>query len=173
VGKFALINQLISDVDAYDYLIVCDDDVEFPSRFVDRFLSLVKEFGFSISQPARSPHSYTDHLITTQMPALRGRRTRFVEIGPVTCVDRRSYRLILPFDGRSPMGWGLDFVWPVLMERSGFRMGIVDAVPIAHALRKSMTNYSAEPVRKEMEELLKHNASLTPADAFTIIESYI
>jgi hypothetical protein len=170
--KFSLVNGLIEDVQDFDRLIVCDDDVQFPARFLDDFLALVDEFAFAISQPARTPDSYIDHFITTRMPGLRGRQTRFVEIGPVTCIDRSAYPVLLPFDRRSPMGWGLDFVWPVLAERGGLRMGIVDATPISHSLRQARANYPDLPVEEQMKDLLGHNLSLTPLQAFTIVEAY-
>jgi hypothetical protein len=48
-------------------------------------------------------------------------------------IDRSVYPIVLPFDRRSPTGWGLDFVWPVLMESNGLRMGIVDATPVSYS----------------------------------------
>src|SRR5258706_8660691 len=170
--KFTLVNGLIEDVQDFDRLIVCDDDVQFPARFLDDFLALVDEFSFAIAQPARTPDSYIDHFITTQMPGLRGRQTRFVEIGPVTCIDRSAYPVLLPFDRRSPMGWGLDFVWPVLAERAGLRMGIVDATPIGHCLRMAKANYRDLPVEQQMKVLLDESPSLMPLEAYTIVEAY-
>jgi hypothetical protein len=170
--KFTLISQRLHDVEQFDKVIVCDDDVTFPPGFVDRYLALTDRFGFSLSQPARTPDSFVDHFITTQAPGLRARRTRFVEIGPVTCIDRSAYRSLLPFDPRSPMGWGLDFVWPAIVERDGLRMGIVDATPVGHNLRKSMVNYLDVPVREQMADLLRNNPSLEMSEAFTVLEAY-
>ncbi len=40
------------------------------------------------------------------------------------------------------MGWGNDFVWPVLAEKHNLKMGIVDAVPVGHNLRKPVAYYN-------------------------------
>jgi hypothetical protein len=170
--KFTLINGLLEDLGEFEFVVFADDDVKLPPEFLDPFLALVDQFGFAIAQPARTPDSYVDHLITTQMPGLTGRLTRFVEIGPVFCIRRSAFRLLLPFDTRSPMGWGLDYVWPALIERHGLRMGIIDATPVGHNLRKPLTNYSRPEVERDMKKLLQEVPHLSIAEAFTVLEAY-
>lgn len=171
-GKFTLINRLIENVESFDWLLVCDDDVRLPPSFLDRYVAHVDRFGFALSQPARTADSYIDHLIVTQMPGLTGRLTRFVEIGPVFCIHRSAYPLLLPFDERTSMGWGLDLVWPFLLDRQNLRMGIIDATPVGHSLRKPVANYSHQKAAKEMEDFLVHVPHLTRAEAFTVLEAY-
>jgi hypothetical protein len=171
-GKFTLINRLIENVEKFDWLLVCDDDIRLPLGFLDQYLAHAHRFGFALSQPARTADSYVDHRIVTQMPGLTGRLTRFVEIGPVFCIHRSAYPLLLPFDGRTSMGWGLDFVWPLLLEPRKLRMGIIDATPVAHSLRKPVANYSHQSGVKDMEGFLAQTPHLTRAEAFTVIEAY-
>jgi hypothetical protein len=70
------------------------------------------------------------------------------------------------------MGWGYDFVWPAVIERSGLRMGIVDATPVGHTIRKSLTYYSKPIVEEQMNVLLAANPHLPKAEAFTVLEAY-
>ncbi|MCM3900444.1 MAG: hypothetical protein ND866_01945 [Pyrinomonadaceae bacterium] len=52
------------------------------------------------------------------------------------------------------------------------KMGIIDAVPIAHSLRKSGFYYQHDKARAEMKEFLAHRPHLSPGEAFFILESY-
>jgi hypothetical protein len=170
--KFSILNELIGNLGEFDWVILCDDDVEMPPGFVDDFLKLATRFDFALCQPARTHDSFTDHHFVTQLPGLLARRTRFVEVGPVTCVRRDAFPIIFPFDASIGMGWGLDFIWPVRLEKAGLRMGIIDAVPIAHRLRKPVRNYSYSVADKSMKRLLSANEHLAPKEAFRIVESY-
>ncbi len=174
VPKFVLLNQLLGklDFDRYAFVLVCDDDVGLPTSFVDRYLELVVAHDFALAQPARSHDSYINHFLVEQLDGLKARRTRFVEIGPVFSMRRDAARLLLPFDEASPMGWGYDFVWPVIMERAGLRMGIVDAAPVAHDLRKPVAHYRYHSARQAMDAFLVSRPHLPKHEAFSIIESY-
>jgi hypothetical protein len=172
--KFSLLNQLVTetDMDAFEFVIVCDDDIALPENFLDRYLESVTRYDFVLAQPARTHDSFIDHPFVEQLDGLVARQTRFVEIGPIFSINRRAFPLILPFDEASPMGWGYDFVWPEIIGSAGLRMGIVDAVPIAHALRKSVLYYQHEKASREMEDFLANRPHLSPDEAFFIMESY-
>lgn len=172
--KFVLLNRLLHECDLglYDYVLVCDDDIRLPERFVDRYLDLVTRYDLALAQPARTHESYTDHLIVERLDGLVARRTRFVEIGPLFSMRKDALRLLTPFEECSPMGWGYDFVWPVLLERSGLRMGIVDATPVAHDLRKQIQLYDGDDAALGMRTLLSERPHLSPDDAFSILEGY-
>lgn len=122
-------------------MLICDDDIDLPAAFIDRYLDRVTKYDFALAQPARTHDSYIDHSIVEQLDGFDARRTRFVEIGPHFSVAREVYPHLLRFDESSPMGWGYDFVWPVVMEEIGRRMGIVDATPVARKLRKPVAHY--------------------------------
>ena len=172
--KFALLNQLLagSDIGAFDFIVVCDDDILLPANFLDRYLELVMRYDFALAQPARTHDSFTDHPFVEQMDGLAARWTRFVEIGPLFSLDRRAFPLLLPFDESSPMGWGYDFFWPRIIADAGLKMGIVDAAPVAHNLRKPVLYYEAETGQREMANFLAQRPHLSPDEAFFIIDSY-
>jgi hypothetical protein len=172
--KFVLLNQLLSKIDLQDfeYLIISDDDVQLPGNFLDSYLALVSRHDFAVAQPARTHDSYTDHWFVEQLDGIDARRTRFVEIGPLFSFHRDTFAHFLPFDESSPMGWGLDFVWPVLAEKYNFNMGIVDATPVAHSLRKPVTYYNYSDTNDAMINYLARQPHLSKKDAFFILESY-
>lgn len=172
--KFELINILLSDVtlDDYEYVLVCDDDIECERNFLDRYLVYVKRYDFALAQPARTHDSFIDHMIVERMDDVIARRTRFVEIGPLFSLRYDAYSVLLPFEESSPMGWGYDFVWPVRLEAAGLKLGIVDAVPVAHRLRKPVAHYSFNTAHDEMTNYLKERKHLTRDEAFRVMEKY-
>lgn len=174
VPKFRLLNELLRDVDlqAFDHLMVCDDDVRTPRNFMDAFVGWQQHLGFALAQPARTLNSCLDHPLVRQRPWLHARRTRFVEIGPVFCLQRALFDALLPFDEASPMGWGYDLVWPLLVERAGATMGIVDATPVDHSLRARGEAYSWQGERQVMSEYLARRPHLDAQEAFRMLQRY-
>ena len=172
--KFDVLNQLLREVDrrGHRYLLLCDDDVRLPDGFVDRYLELVERHDLALAQPARTHGSFIDHPFVEQLDGIDARLTRFVEIGPLVSIRRDAVRHLVPFDPRSPMGWGLDFSWPVTMERAGLRMGIVDAVPVAHDLRPPAAHYDRAQAASAMRAHAERTPHLTRDEAFTILEAW-
>lgn len=171
-AKFDLLNRMLGDADAFDWVIVVDDDILVPEGWLDRFLDLAARFDFALSQPARTPDSYIDHPIVARAGGLLARRTRFVEIGPVFCIRRDALPLLVPFEAEAGMGWGLDFLWPVRLEAAGKRLGIVDGAPVAHALRPPAHHYAGALAARQMERLLGVTGHLSRAEAFTVLEAH-
>ncbi len=169
--KFTLINQLLAGVDMpeFNYLIVLDDDVVLPYRFIDKFIMAQQFCDFALCQPSRTYTSWIDHEIVRQDCTLLARQTRFVEIGPVFSVRADFFKDAVPFDETSPMGWGLDFVWPAKIEKLGLKMGIIDAVPIDHSLRKSVQFYNKSEANIQEKNLLEVSPHIARDEAFTVL----
>lgn len=170
--KFELLDRLTEDADGYDWVLLCDDDIEVAPGFLDRLLNAARRHDFAVCQPARTADSFTDHPIVQVMPGLDARRTRFVEIGPLVCLRRDAVPLLLPFGPSCGMGWGLDLVWPVWLEEAGLRMGIVDSAPAAHRIRPSAMTYDHGAAHQAMAMLMARHRHLTQDDAFTVLEAY-
>jgi hypothetical protein len=166
IPKTLLINSLIEDEDLsrVDYLFVVDDDIKLPDGFLNAYIATVSKLGFALSQPARTYNSYISHPITKRVPELFGRRTFFVEIGPVVCFSKSLFSNLLPFDEGSPMGFGLDLVWPIIVEDMGLTMGIIDSVPVDHSLRPPGTNYNSKTMLSQMGEFLSGKAHASPEE---------
>jgi hypothetical protein len=163
--KFQIINGLLAKetLSQYDYVILMDDDIVLPNAFLDHFVPLQDRLGFSIAQPARTSNSYIDHPIVEQQKGVLARRTLFVEIGPVVSFHKSAYELVFPFDLTSPMGWGYENVWAYRLEQAQMTMGIIDATPVDHSLRKPVDFYSWEEANRQRSLYLSKHEH-TPID---------
>lgn len=172
--KFVLLNRLMQGIskDDYDFILICDDDILLPESFVEHLLDRQQHYDLALAQPARTHDSYIDHPIVEQVDGLDARQTRFVEIGPVVSLRRDAALHILPFDESSGMGWGVDFVWPVIMEQANLKMGIIDSVPVAHKLRPPVENYTHSEAESQMIAYLSDKPHLSREAAMVVIASH-
>jgi GT2 family glycosyltransferase len=134
-GKFANLNRLLAAArpDQYDWLLVIDDDVVLPIRFLEVFLSVAEHFRLRIVQPAHRMVSHASWPVTRRSPFAIARTTNFVEIGPVTALHRDAIPTLTPFPADG-MGHGLDFEWARTARERGWPIGVVDLTPIVHLL---------------------------------------
>ena len=168
--KFQIVNAILGTIDLlrFDYLLLVDDDVVLPHGFVYELLTLQSSLGFSLAQPARTSTSYIDLPIVERQPGALARETSFVEIGPVLSIHRDAFDVALPFDLTSPMGWGYENVWALEIRKRGMRMGIIDAVPVDHSLRKSVEHYSWESADEGRRALLGSRPHLPLEECFRV-----
>ena len=171
--KFALVNRLLEpgDVGRFDFIIVCDDDIFLPRNFLPAFIAYQRMFDFAIAQPSRAWHSHFDLAFVLRRPGLLARQTRFVESGPMVSFRRDAARLLMPFDAASQM-WGLDFVWPDVIERQGLTLGIVDKLSVDHSLRPQATSYKKAAEDAAMHRYLSTTPHLSMAEAFTVLKRH-
>ncbi len=153
LGKWANLRATLAahPPDGADWLLVVDDDVVLPAGFLDAFLFTAERFGLRLAQPAHAFASHAAWPVTRRRPGLLARRTRFVEIGPVTAIHVAAFGLLLPFP-ELEMGWGLDGHWSAAAAEAGLPIGIVDVTPIRH-LRPVAAAYP-------------HAAAIAEADGF-------
>lgn len=130
-GKFQNLNRALAGSPSADWTLVVDDDVVLPRRFLDRFLGVCEAAGLALAQPAQSRRSHAAWRVTRRRPLSLARRTRFVEIGPVTAFAAAPAEELLPFPDLR-FGWGLDLHWAAVAERRGWAGGVVDATPVRH-----------------------------------------
>jgi len=132
-GKFENLNRLLAEAGGYDpdWTLVVDDDVELPPRFLDAFVAVCETFGLQLAQPAQTLRSHSAWKVARRRPGSLARETRFVEIGPVTGFRREVASELFPFP-ELRFGWGLDLHWAALAAERGWRLGVVDALPVRH-----------------------------------------
>ncbi len=152
-GKFANLNRLLeaSAPDA-DWVLILDDDVRLPARFLDRLIGAAEALRLDLCQPAQTRRSDPPWPVTRRRGDL-ARITRFVEIGPVCLLSREMLAEISPFD-EAGMGWGLCLHWAAVAERSGRRLGIVDALPVRHETRPTAGAYDAADAKAAAHSFL-------------------
>ena len=172
--KFSLINRLITqdDIDFYDFIMVCDDDVTLCDDFIDRFIGWQQHCDLSLAQPARSWNSFVDHTFVRRSLWSKARETRFVEIGPIFCMSQAMARLLVPFDQSSAMGWGYDLVWPVTAKKHGLKLGIVDDASIEHTIRPRGALYQTGTELESMAAMLSQREHLQTREAFVVLNRF-
>lgn len=160
-GKFENLNRMLKSFPAAerDWLIVLDDDVRLPRGFLDTFLFLAERFDLAIAQPAHRRYSHAAWPVTRRQPRSLVRETAFVEIGPVVAFQARTFSVLLPFPALKA-GWGLDNHWSAVAADRGWRIGVVDATPVEHVLRRVAASYD-------------HSGAVAEARAFLADRPYV
>ncbi len=151
-----------------NWLLVVDDDVRLPRAFLDRFVAVCEAFGLDLGQPAQTLRSHSAWKVTRRRPASLVRETRFVEIGPVTAFSRRAAAELLPFP-ELRYGWGLDLHWAALAGQHGWRLGIVDALPVRHESNLVGAAYSREDAQAEAARFLADRPYLPSVRASEVL----
>jgi hypothetical protein len=167
-GKFGNLNLLIGEARA-DWLAMVDDDVVLPQRFLDRAIALAEVFDLALVQPAQSLASHAAWAVTRRRPFSVLRETRFVEIGPVTLFRRDVAAELLPFPSLR-YGWGLDLHWSALAAERGWRLGIVDALPVRHESGPVGSGYSSDAAIEEAQGFLAERPYLPSAAAGQVVK---
>jgi len=161
LGKWANLRATLAEhpLHGADWLLVVDDDVVLPAGFLDAFLFTAERFGLRLAQPAHAFASHAAWPVTRRRPGLLARRTRFVEIGPVTAIHAAAFPLLLPFPDLE-MGWGLDAHWSAAAAAAGLPLGVIDVTPIRH-LRPVAATYPHAAAAAEAERFLAGRAYVT------------
>ena len=165
-GKFENLNGLLAahPPAGHDWLLVVDDDVALPPGFLDAFLFCAERFDLRLAQPAHRRRSHAAWDVTRRRRGTVVRETAFVEIGPVTAFHSAAMEELLPFPDLR-MGWGLDVHWAAVARERGWRIGVVDATPIAHVQAPAASAYDRERAVAEAAEFLAGRPYLPAAQA--------
>ena len=153
-GKFENLNRVLEAAGTVaDWTIAIDDDVRVPRAFLDRFIAVSEAFDLDLAQPAQTLRSHSAWKVTRRRPASLVRETRFVEIGPVTAFGRAAAAELLPFP-ELRYGWGLDLHWAAVAAERGWRLGVVDALPVRHEFGVVAAAYLREDAVDEAARFL-------------------
>ena len=165
-GKFENLNTALAGRASgeHDWLVVVDDDVLLPRRFLDRFIAICEALDFALAQPAQTRRSHAAWHVTRRRGGLVARETRYVEIGPVTAFRADAVAELVPFPALR-YGWGLDVHWAALARARGWRLGIVDALPVRHDTAPVATGYSREAAIAEAREFLRERPYVPAEEA--------
>jgi hypothetical protein len=115
----------------YEYVWLPDDDLFASQAAIDRMFELARTLSFSLCAPALHEASYYAHYVTMRNRRCFARRTGFVEI-MAPCFSVPALATLLPTLELTPSGWGwgLDSLWPKLLDYRN--TGIIDATPVLH-----------------------------------------
>jgi hypothetical protein len=144
----------------YEHFWFPDDDLAADTLTLNRMFALFQGFGLKLAQPALTRDSYYSWPQLLQRPGCALRRVAFVEV-MAPLFTRASLQVCLPSFSQSRSGWGLDWVWPLLLGggHDGL-IGVIDATAVKHT-------------RPIGGELYKNNPELDPRkDAQRLTEQY-
>jgi len=170
-GKFENLNRVLEAAGApgdADWTIAIDDDVRVPRAFLDRFVGVCEAFELDLAQPAQTLRSHSAWKVTRRRPATLVRETRFVEIGPVTAFGREAAAELLPFP-ELRYGWGLDLHWAAVAAERGWRLGVVDALPVRHEFGLVAAAYARQDAVDEAARFLAERPYLPSERAGDVV----
>ena len=172
-GKFENLNALLAAAPPPDpdWVIALDDDAALPRSFLGAFLVCAERFGLQLAQPAQRHASHAAWRVVRRERWCLARRTRLVEIGPVTAFHRSVAGELLPFPPVR-MGWGLDAWWGGLALERGWRLGVVDATPVRHHARPTASGYDREAAVAELARFLENRPHIDRGTALQVVERY-
>jgi hypothetical protein len=154
----------------YEYIWLPDDDIFASQETINRLFSLGKALSFELFAPALHEASYYAHFDTMRNRRCFARRTGFVEI-MVPCFSVRALTALLPTLDLTPTGWGwgLDSLWPFLLEYRN--VGIVDAAPVLHTRPVGQFRDAAlgEQVRAESDQIMASHGCRQVHTTFEVI----
>ena len=113
----------------YDYIWFPDDDVKIDPTDVNKLFDLVYEYNLLLAQP--SMIGYTSHQITIPQPNSLLRYTNFVEVLAPLMSTKIINKVIDTFDANYS-SWGLDHLWPYLLNYPEDKIAIVDSIVMEH-----------------------------------------
>jgi hypothetical protein len=115
----------------YDYVWLPDDDLGTTSSQIDRFFAAARIAGLDLFAPALSQESYFAHFDTMHNARFHGRWVGFVEIMCPAFSRSALERLLFTLElSETGWGWGLDSVWPKLLDYQN--VGVLDGVAVTH-----------------------------------------
>ena len=161
--RSALAGESLSGV---DWLLVVDDDVVLPRRFLDAFLLCAERLGLRLAQPAHRYRSHAAWPVTRRRPGAAARLTAFVEQGPVLALHADAVAALLP-PPQLQMGWGLDNHWSAVAAEHGWPIGVVDATPVRH-LNPVAGGYASADAVAEAEAFLRDRTYVRRTEARTL-----
>ena len=170
-GKFENLAQLLAGEELPDWTLVVDDDIRLPRNFLDGFIALAEAFGFDLAQPAQTLASHAAWPSARRVPFSVARETNFVEIGPLTAFGARAAPELLPPPPLA-MGWGLDLHWGAIAQQRGWRLGVIDALPVRHDSRPVGGSYSSADATAEAQRFLAGKPYIDAAEAGRTIEQH-
>jgi hypothetical protein len=134
-GIYKFFKQFPEAAERYDYFWLPDDDISATAEDINRLLQIGARSGYHVFQPALNEHSFHSHLITLEHPSFEVRYTNFVEV-MVPVISREILIRTLPLLENTRSGFGLDFVWPRMVEDivgEQFQgVAIIDSVTVCH-----------------------------------------
>lgn len=156
--KFRLLYDLFhADSPLWDYEAIWlpDDDLLASGPGLNVMFHLFRKFGLDLAQPSlmEGENCFPNHPITVRREGSDVRYEPFVEI-MCPIFSRRALKICIGSMRDVESGYGLDHLWPAFLGHPRGRMGIIDAVAVAHT-RPIGFSYDIRRAINEQNELWK------------------
>lgn len=122
------INQNPQLLETYDTFWFPDDDLFIDNESINKLFNIHNKYNLFLSQPAAI--GYTSHEITKPQNC-KLRYTNFVEI-MCPMMSKETLKILLNSFNLTESGWGLDLLWPKLLNYPKNKIAIIDEVVIIH-----------------------------------------
>lgn len=156
----------------YEYICFPDDDLRASVDTWNEFFDIVNELQPELSQPALTLDSYHSHKITLQVPEVKYRKTDFVEV-MTPCFRKDFFFAARHTFSENISGWGLDHLWPEMLDPETRNFVIVDKTPVVHTRPVgsvgSGTGATGANPKVELKTLMN---KFCITRSFTVLESY-
>lgn len=166
-GKWPILHRIITEhwdlISRYSAVWLPDDDLLTNAHDINKMFAFMQAFDLSLAQPALSLDSYFSHSSLLQQTNSVLRFTNFVEVmAPIFSAE--ALKQLRNTFGESPSGWGLDNLWPLLLDNSNKRkIAILDAVPVVHTRPLGGELYKKNPElspERDVEKLMQQYGDL-------------
>jgi hypothetical protein len=155
--KWHLIHFLITkyekELKDYEYFWFPDDDLDADYKKINVLFALNNDFKLSLSQP--SLEGYVSFDIERKVENSILRFTNFVEIICPVMDNNTLFKLLETFI-LNQSGWGLDFLWPKLLNYPTNKIAIIDEVTVTHTkpIAGDYSRFTVKPI-DELNHLFK------------------
>jgi len=120
-------------IERYARFWLPDEDLITDTANINRLFDHAAAQQLALAQPALSHDSYQTWPLLLHHPRYQLRFTRFVEV-MAPLFDRAALQQCLPTFSESQSGFGLDLIWPHLLQARGERaIAIIDAAQVCHS----------------------------------------
>lgn len=140
----------------YENIWLPDDDIATDVETVNKMFSVFSSNGFALAQPALEKGSYVSHTITSRNIETNFRKTNFVEV-MMPLFSRELFKRLLTTFSESVSGWGLDYLWPAIIEREKLGcMAILDNCAMLHTRPQNLQgSFYRKLTNRPQDDLLK------------------
>lgn len=139
-----------NDISQYESIWVVDDDIIMDTASINRMFQIFLEYKLRLAQPSFDNESHVPHAVTRNNPNCILRYTNFVE-NNVAIFSSDVIPLLKNSFKDAKTGFGVDFVWPAILNYPTNEIAVIDEVSCCHPI----TDYSSldEVVPRHLHKL--------------------
>ena len=172
--KFNLIKEIYNEnkklFKKYKNIFIPDDDLVFKNNDINIFFDAFNKYNLALAQP--SLIGYFSHTITLHRFELILRYTNFVEI-MMPCFSHEAFLKCLNSFDKTSSGWGLDFLWPKILNYPKNKIAIIDQIFAIHpkVVGNSELYEKNKNVQQEFDKFIAENNLKLDQETYNIIKN--